>query len=213
MTLPVSGYPLAPGELAPSIGLPFTGSPSPWEQPNIWDALYVSGVPWVGRVGIRGAKRAYKWDVKASPGIEGFNQTYRGQPHVPFHIDVFIWTDAMYRYWTTTYQLLFQYIGVAGLVLPVKVYHPSLVNLGITAIVCDAIGAIEQVSDDLLFRCTLEVHEFYIPILANATTTPVAAAGVNPTAPGTPSPSAAALQAIQADAQARQAASLSSALT
>src|ERR1039458_4667544 len=112
MTQP--GYPLAPGELAPSIGLPFSGAPSPWEQPNIWDAIYVSGVPWVGKIQIRGARRAYKWDVKQSPGLEGFNQTYRGQPHVNFHIEFYIWTDSMFRYFTTFYLKLFQYKGVAG---------------------------------------------------------------------------------------------------
>ena len=212
MTLPVTGYPLAPGEIAPSIGVPFTGSPSPWEQPNIWDALYISGVPWVGKVRIRGAKRSYKWDVKDVPGIEGFNQTYRGQPHTKFYIDFYIWTDSMYRYFVNIYQQLFQYIGVAGIVLPVKVYHPSLANLKISALVCDEIGNIDEVGESGLFMCPVQVHEFYIPLLVNVTTTPVAAAGVNPTSAGIPSPSAAALQVIQAAAQARQAASLASAL-
>jgi hypothetical protein len=210
MTQP--GYPLAPGEIAPSLALPFTGSPSPWEPTGLWDALYVSGVPWVGRVKIRGAKRVYKWDVKEVPGVEGFNQTYRGQPHQPFYIDLYIWTDSMYRYWINIYQKLFQYIGAAGIVLPVKVYHPSLTNVGITAIVADAIGVVEQVSEDLLYRVTLDVHEYYPPLPTNATSTPLAAAGINPRIPGTPSPSAAAIVALNQKALAQQAASEPSSL-
>ena len=210
MTQPA--YPLAPGEVAPSLALPFTGAPSPWESPTLWDAIYISGVPWVGRVRVRGARRSYKWDVKSPPGIEGFNQTYRGKPHKNFHIDFFIWTDSMFRYFTGLIVPLFQYVGVAGVVLPVKVYHPSLTPIGITAIVCDEIGAIEPADETGLYVCSIEVHEFYPPLLVNVTTTPVAAVGVNPASPGVPSASAVALQAVQAAAQARQAASLSSAL-
>src|ERR1019366_1741459 len=110
--------------------------PSPWEAPYLWDAIYISGVPWVGRVRIRGAGRTYKWDVKEPGGIEGFNQTYRGKPHKKFRIDLFLWTDSMFRYLTGLIIPLFQYVGPVGVVLPVKVYHPALTSLGITAIVC-----------------------------------------------------------------------------
>lgn len=195
-------------ELAPAFSLPFGGSPSPWAQPNIWDSFFASGIPWVGKVVIRGARRAYKWDVKPVPGLEGFNQTYRGKPHHSFAIDFYIWTDSMYTYWATVYQKLFQYIGSAGLVLPVKVYHPSLTNLGITAVVADGVGAVEKMSDDLMFKSTVDVHEFYPPVLVNVTTTPPAAAGANPNVPGVPPPQAAILQAEQSKAQAQQAAVL-----
>ena len=207
-----TAVPIATPELAPSFTVPFGGSPSPWAQPGIWDTLFVSGVPWQGRIRIRGAQRSYKWDVKAAPGIEGFNQTYRGKPHKNFYIDFDIWTDSMYVYWASTYQLLFQYSGVAGIVSPVKVYHPSLTNLGITAIVADHIGAVEQVSDDMLFRVSVEVHEFYPALLVPATTTPAAAAGVNPKIPGIPPPSAAYIAAQQELAAAKQAAALATAL-
>lgn len=207
MTVPANGWPIPTPEIAP----PFTnnvGVPSPWKEPNIWSTLFASGVPWQGKIAIRGAKRSYKWDVKAAPGIEGWNQTYRGQPHQNFSIDFFIWTDSMWSYWASTYQLLFQYKGAAGIVIPVKVYHPSLAALGITAIVADRIGAVEQVSDDMMFKATLEVHEYYPPILINATTTPAAASGVNPKIPGVPPPTAIASQPALAKAQAQQAAVL-----
>lgn len=199
-------------ETAPAFSLPFGGNPSPWAQPNIWDAFYASGVPWVGKVEVRGAVRSYKWDVKPAPGIEGFNQTYRGKPHKQFHILFYIWTDSMYVYWSSTYQKLFQYIGTAGYVLPVKCYHPSLAGLGITSIVADEVGAVEKLSDDMMYAVNLTVHEFYPPILVNATATPAAAAGVNPNIPGIPPPSAAYLAAQQELAQARTAAALATAL-
>ena len=209
--IPLGAPPITP-ESAPNFSLPFGGNPSPWAAPNIWDAFYASGVPWVGKVEIRGAYRTYKWDVKPAPGIEGFNQTYRGKPHKPFHIVFYIWTYSMYVYWSSTYQKLFQYTGAAGVVLPVKVYHPSLSGLGITSVVADEVGAVEKVSDDMMYRADVLVHEFYPPILVNATNTPVAAAGVNPLIPGTPPPYAAATIAAQQAAQARAAAQLGATL-
>jgi hypothetical protein len=199
-------------ELAPDFSLPFGGNPSPWAQPNIWDAFYASGVPWVGKVEVRGAVRSFKWDVKPAPGIEGFNQSYRGKPHKPFHIVFYIWTDSMYVYWESTYQKLFMYSGGAGVVVPVKCYHPSLSGLGITALVADEVGAVEKLSDDMMYAATLTVHEFYPPVPTNATATPVAAAGVNPHIPGFPSPSAEWIRAQQELAQARTAAALATAL-
>jgi hypothetical protein len=207
-----AAVPIPTPELAPAFSLPFSGAPSPWAQSGLWDTLFISGVPWQGRIKIRGAQRTYQWDTKHSAGVQGYVTTYRGQPHKNFWIDFFIWTDSMWAYWSTTYQLLFQLNGVAGVVLPVKVYHPSLTAIGITAIVADSIGAAEVVSDDMLLKVPVEVHEFYPPIPVNATATPAAAAGVNPNIPGIPPPSAAALAAAQQAAQARQAAAVATAL-
>ncbi len=190
--------------LGPEFVITSGSTPDPFSQPNAWDTLFVSGIPWIGKVEIRGAERSYKWDVKHAAGIEGFNQTYRGKPSKPFTIKFFMWTAAMYDYWQDVYIKLFQYTGPA-LVVPVSVSHPTLVLLGITGITADAIGGVEKQSDDLMFAATVKVHEFLPPIPVNATSTPVAKTPSTPNPPGNPPPSFLASTAAANAAQGRQA--------
>ena len=179
-------------------------TPDPFSQPLVWDTIMISGIPWQGRIEIRGAARSYKWDIKHAPGVEGFNQTYRGKPPKPFTIKFFMWTASMYNYWQTFYVKLFQYTGPA-LVVPVSVYHPSLALLGISGITADEVGAVELQSPDLMFAATVKVHEFYPPIPTNATSTPLAKTPSTPNPPGNPPPTFLASQAASAAAQQRTA--------
>lgn len=168
-------------ELAPNDSIPGL-TPSPWANSTLWNTLYISGLPWWGRVEIRGAARAYQWDIKHSPGQEGYFETYRGRPHKPFIIRLFIWTDSMYSYWTNVFSKLLTYIG--PLSPPLAVYHPSLQNLLITGIVVDELGAVEPVSDDMMFKVDIRVHEFLPEKPWPVTNSPIAVAPA-PTPPAT----------------------------
>lgn len=198
-------------DFTPEFTLAGGPTPAPWDDPTTWDTIFITGIPWQGKFEIKGAKRTYKWDVKPAPGIEGFNQTYRGQPHALFRIRFYLWTPSMYYYWITAIQPLFMYSGIKDLVLPVKVYHPSLANIGISACVCDSIGNIEKVNDELMFAVDVDLHEFLPTTVLNATSTPLAAIGINADVPGVPPASAAVLAGPLAAAAANQAAALGTA--
>ena len=181
-------------------------TPSPWAQSTIWDTVYINSVPWWGKIQLRGAALKYLWDVKHSQGIVGFNQTYRGQPHKPFQIRFFIWTDSMYNYWVSAFQVLLK--SLAGISLPVPISHPSLTNLSITTICIDELGAIEQVSDDMMFKVDVMVHQYLPPAPVPVTTTPASPAAPPKPKAGAPPAFASALAVENAAAQARQAAAL-----
>ena len=179
-------------------------TPDPFSQPLPWDTIFISGVPWQGKIEIKGAARSYKWDIKHAPGSVGFNQTYRGTPSKPFTIKFFMWTEPMYDYWQTFYVKLLQYVYPAP-VLAVSVSHPTLVLLGITGLTVDEIGGVEQQSTDLMFAATIKVHEYYPAVIGNGTSTPVAKTPSTPNPPGNPPPTFLASQAASAAAQAREA--------
>jgi hypothetical protein len=72
---------------------------SPFTDPVAWDTIRVAGVEWFGKFEIRGAKRAFKWDVKDGLGLQGAIETYRGQTPPPFTINFYLWADQHFDQW------------------------------------------------------------------------------------------------------------------
>lgn len=159
-------------------------SASPFEQPKLWDSITVAGVTWgvdaenpLGRkLEIKGAKRAYKWDVKDGMGQQGALETYRGQTPPPFTIVFYIYTAQLYAQWLT-FKKLFEYNAVKFQPKPVSIFHPTLDALGIYQVICEDIGEVERVSDDLMFSATVSLREFFRPLPVSATTPDAASNG------------------------------------
>ena len=138
-----------------------------------------------GKVRIKGAERFYKIDVKDPQGSDGWTITYRGLRPKPFDIEFYIWTQAQYDYFTGSVLPAIQYSGTKGKVQALQVYHPSLSVINISQVFVHKIGAIEQISEDLLFKCTVNVSEYLNPPPLNTTTTPLGAKATNQaTSPG-----------------------------
>lgn len=148
-------------------------------------------LPVGGKVRIRGAERFYKVDIKNPPGSDGWTITYRGIEPKRFEIDFYIWTQAQYDYFTGSVIPAIYYSGTKKQVQALQVFHPALSAVNITQIFVNSIGAIEQISDDLMFRCTVKVSEYLNPPPLNTTTTPLGAKVTAPAAnPGVQPPTA-----------------------
>ena len=144
-----------------------------------------------GKVRIKGAERFYKIDIKDPQGSDGWTITYRGLRPKPFDIEFYIWTQAQYDYFTGSVLPAIQYSGTKGKVQALQVYHPSLSVINISQVFVHKIGAIEQISEDLLFKCTVNVSEYLNPPPLNTTTTPLGAKATNAaTSPGLQPPTA-----------------------
>ena len=149
---------------------------SPFDLPEVWDAVTVAGQVWQGKVEIKGARRSYKWDIKDGMGQQGALETYRGQTPTPFTLTFFIWTSAQYTQWLS-FVKLFQYNGFKFRPNPVTIYHPQLDVLGIGQIITEDIGAVEKVSDDLMFSVTVSLREFVRPLPVSPVTPDAASNG------------------------------------
>lgn len=137
-----------------------------------WDTIYIGGNAWRGKIEIEGAARSYKWDVKSGYGILGAQETLVAIEPPEFTITFYIWTDSQYGPFVSFLQNLFiepsKFPGGSGFdpkqPKGQTIYHPQLSVLGINAVIVKSIGAIEKVSDDLVFKCAVKVQEFTPPI-------------------------------------------------
>jgi len=193
-------------------GAPIGIYPSPiWGPggtgPAQWDLFTAGSQIWPGKVLIRGATRAYRWDVKDPPGKDGEWVTYRGLRTKPFRIVFLLWTDAHFAFWPAM-QLAFQYPeSKLGIIAVTNVYHPVLAMLGIANLVTEDVGGVEPVSSDKpdLYTATMVVREYLPPPPVPTTVTPVSLKPPTPPngPPGlVPSPAVVAAQAAVDQAKA-----------
>jgi hypothetical protein len=145
-----------------------------------WDLLTVAGVEWGRSVEtpfgrkfeIKGAKRAYKWQIRDGIGLQGSPQTYWGwlAPHT-FTITFYMFTQDEYAQWVA-FQTLFMYDaspgkqpgGLGGYPKAVSIYHPQLSILNIASVLTEDIGAVEKQSDDKIYTVSVTLREFRNPI-------------------------------------------------
>jgi hypothetical protein len=145
-----------------------------------------------GYVVIEGAERRYSWDPKHGKAQEGWNPTYQGTKGKQFKIKFRMWTDAQFQYWLQ-YRKMFDYlllklnagatvVGVTGgtasaiatgtQVNALKVRHPKLSMLGISAIYCENVGELKPVGDKGEWEVQVDVWEFRPPPPRNTVGTP-----------------------------------------
>jgi len=121
------------------------GDASPLAQPQLWDRVFVAGVPSPGKATISRAGQPFKWDEKDGPGTQGANLTYRGQRNSHFQIKLSFREEDHFAEWDD-WQTLLAYDSTKKTVKAVDVYHPSLADRGIKSMVVENIGGIEKVA-------------------------------------------------------------------
>lgn len=166
---------------------------SPFDGGGSWDEITVAGQLWppengshdYAKFSIKGAKRAYKWEIQDGLGIQGAVEVYRGWTPQPFTIEFFLWDSELYRQWLD-FQPLFQYDATKQRTQqPIKISHPMLANLGIRQVIVEDIGAVEMVdAASRMFSVTVSLREFFPP-------RPVAASSPDAASTGDPNKPAA----------------------
>lgn len=185
-----TAQPQTPPKFVPSPPLRFAdANQSPWANPMLWDTLSLAGQDWVGRFEISGAERSYNWQIADGAGLQGAVETYRGRTPPAFSIKFwlyevpFIGPSDLYAPFLGFIAPLFYHpstIAVAGQLqanavtqvqvrpndpnFALTIYHPSLLNLGITQVIVKSIGGIGKESDDGLYSCTIQLQEFFPPL-------------------------------------------------
>lgn len=153
--------------------MPIPGLNSPFSASGLWDSITIQGTLWVGKVEVRNARRAYKYQGKDAPGLEGETNTYRGRRGEHFDIIFYVWNDALFRQWTVFSQLFFNQTGAKGMTA-LSIDYPSLAGLGITQILVVDVGGLEPVGEDHMFAAKVKVKEYLPVVPINVTHTPIA---------------------------------------
>lgn len=151
-----------------------TGYLSPVAYPRVWDVVSVGTVLSPGYCVVTGWKRSYEWDVKKGKGTIGGTSTFVQTPPAEGEITIYLWDDGTlgtghdhFLEWAL-FQPLLQFDPTKKTVTAITIYHPVLLALGITSVVCDEIGQIETDKATLMSTVTCKFHEYFPPATKSA---------------------------------------------
>lgn len=164
---------------------------SPWQNPEIWDVVQIGGEGGSispGIVKISAAKRHNEWDVKRGKGAKGAQYTYNGYEPARFTMTFTFWNDPAvndpngpdhYNDWIAFIAQL-NYDPTKSTVQAVDIYHPSLDDIGISAVIIEDIGQWEE-TEPTKYEAVIACIEYAPAPATNASASPAGAAVSNET--------------------------------
>lgn len=163
---------------------PAASTPSPFAQPDLWDALGIAGVLFLGIVKVSGEPIGVDLDVRKHAGADGGTIRDKGFKLAKVKITLRIWDEET---WVSFDGLLpaIDPRRQAGRRTPVDIDHPSLAQRGVWKVYVESIG-LPDVKDDGSVEVAINALEFHPPSGANVARTARASAspdiGANRTA-------------------------------
>ena len=155
-------------------------------NPHSWDAwqyITISGVPSPGVIpvdGIHGFKRETEWDKKKGKGAQGATLTLVQYPPAEGSIDFLLWLPGHFDSWSS-FRTYLRYNTAKQAGDAVDIYHPSLADLDINAVVTKSITPIYHKGRGL-YMVTVEFIEWFPPPAKPIVATPKHAAPDQPNA-------------------------------
>lgn len=179
-------------------------SPPILANPNRWDIVVIGGNICPGYVEISGFERKWNWDTKTGKGAQGTTNTYTGKPAVEGELTFYLWTGLHFLQWEQ-FRPLFKYDPTKKTTQAIDIFHPSLADLDIKSVVCQSVGPIKHVGNNL-YACHVKLIEYVPPPKAAAVATPTgsktgAGAGASSTAPAPTDPLQIKIQQLYSEFQ------------
>lgn len=115
------------------------GLSDPISYPQTWDVVVIAGQTSPGLCEVSEFKRAHEWDVKKGKGTLGATITFVSKPPAKGSVTFKAWTAAHFAAWDIFYSL-FKYDPTKKTVTGVDIYHPSLADIELNAVVTESIG-------------------------------------------------------------------------
>ena len=143
---------------------------NPLDNPELYDTVYIGGLPNPGICKIGAIKRKNTWDVKKGKGTLGATITFVGRDPISFTIEFQLWTPDHFTAWGS-YRKQFEFDPTKKGVTAIGLFHPLLSDLGINAVVCESIGAFENKGKNL-WVVEVGLLEYFPPPKAAASGTP-----------------------------------------
>lgn len=172
-------------------------------QVHPWSYITVAGRRSPGAIpvdGITGFEREFGWDVKEGKGTQGATLTLQGAPLSKGSITFQLWTSEHFVEWRSFVLESLKYNPKNVNKQALSIYHPSLADIDINAVVTAKISPIRG-TPSRLYVVTVDFIEWMAPPKKSIVKTPPGAtANDNSKSPGIPpDPVSAANQATIAD--------------
>lgn len=151
----------------------FIKSIDPFTSPDSWDVVTIGGEDCPGICVVSGFKRVTEWDVKKGKGTKGGTATLIQLPPAEGSIVFYLWTEAHFDAWATTFRARFKYDPTkkSKAAQAVDIYYPSLREIDVTSVVTKSIGACEHVGQGK-YSINVEFLEYLPPPKKTITGTP-----------------------------------------
>jgi hypothetical protein len=153
-----------------------SGFPDPITNPKAWSVLYIGNTASPGIIdkdGIQGFARKIGWDVKKGKGAKGATMTLESAPPSTGSFRFVASTPADFVAWDSFLPLL-KYTNVIADKQAVAIYHPCLVDVGVSAVVVEEITPWRHVGLGKYVR-TISFIEWTPPPKKSIVATPVRA--------------------------------------
>lgn len=143
----------------------------PITQPEVWDVVIFSGIAY-GFCELSGFDREYEWDIKQGRGVQGATCTFVGQGLAKGSVKFFAWEKEHFDSFKTILKIITYDPRKKATAQAIQVWHPSLIEQNVNAVVPQKIGKWEHDGQGLYTR-TVEFLEFKPPPKIDITTSPV----------------------------------------
>lgn len=154
---------------------------NPLDNPELFDVVLLGGVQAPGIVSaesIESFKKAHEWDVKKGKGSTGGTTTFVQRPPTKGTLEFWLWEPEHWTEWANFLPLL-KYDPTKKAPQAVDLYHPSLAEIDLTAVVTESVGAVYKIGPGWYAR-KIDFLEFFPPPNASAVGTPTTATTTNP---------------------------------
>jgi hypothetical protein len=160
----------------------------PFNFPTAWSHIVVGDMLSPGVIppnGIQGFKRESEWDKKKGKGSKSATLTLVQVPPAEGSIKFLLWTKQHFIDWGS-FRTVLKYTPEKTPAQGVGIFHPSLADLDINAVVTKNITPIYHVGANL-YEVTVDFIEFFPPPPVTITATPTTATTTtDPNIPGSP---------------------------
>lgn len=140
---------------------PIVSTPSPYQEPDLWDTLTIAGVTYLGLVVVGGDPPGVELDVAKPSGRDGAPVRDKGVKPGKIKLTLRFWDDVSWGSWDALLPVIDPRRQV-GRRTPVDVAHPALAQRNITRIYVENIGFPDW-KDDGTGTVAINCIEFHPP--------------------------------------------------
>lgn len=149
---------------------------NPIDSPELFDIVFIGGIQAPGIVSaesLESFKKAHEWDVKKGKGSIGGTTTFVQRPPTKGYLEFWLWESDHWTQWADFLPLL-KYDPTKKTPQAVDIYHPSLAEIDLTAVVTESVGAVYKIGPGWYAR-KIDFLEFFPPPNKNAVGQPTTA--------------------------------------
>lgn len=135
--------------------------PNPVDNPELYEAAYIGGVPTPGKVWFQGHDRPINWDVKKSKGQSGASMELNSEDPREFTMNLYLVDSTDFDAWPALRDALLSTIS-GSTPKALDIYHPDLVEVNIKSIVLSNLGGVAHDGKGGQTRA-IKLHEYAPP--------------------------------------------------